>query len=153
MDTQDDWPSLNGLTEALWVQRRHGERLLYALTAANLLLREQRDELLPHAVGDIRDAAQRLRRTDTLVEAARHEADRDLQLAGTELGDTVARAPEPWATILAEHQQARTALARSILEMLSSNRALAAAALLRVRSRLLALDDGEPAASLLRPRQ
>ena len=132
------WPALSALDDALWRQRRLAERLLYALTAARLLLEADLDMLLPHAAGDAQDAIDALHTIDAQVRRAQARAAREVTTAAgvTSLAALADVAPEPWATILGNHAAALRSLAAEVADAMSADRDLARQALQRVHHEL-----------------
>ncbi len=142
MSNSGDRPALAALDDALWHRRRLSERLLYALTAAQLLLEAGREPLLPHAAQDVQDAIDRLHETDLATRRAQRRVALDLAYPSgvTSLAALAGRAPEPWATILADHAATLDALAREIGGTLARDRELAERALHQVRDELSVLE-------------
>lgn len=120
-----DDAALTSLAALLWAERRHLERLLYALTTQQLLLTGGHTRWLGHADTDIEAAASAVRDAELLRAldmggiTEKLGVDPDITLA--ELAERVA---EPWATTLTDHRTALRALTAEIDQTVERNRQL-----------------------------
>lgn len=122
--TMDD-RALASLAALLWRERRHLERLLFALTVQKLLLSSGQTRWLGHADTDIEVAAATLRDAEVLRALEMTTITEQLRVDPEISLDELAHAAgEPWTTTLGDHRIALTTLTAEIDAAVAENRRL-----------------------------
>ena len=94
------------LSRVLWKQRSHIEMLQYRLEVQQLICATARERRLQIAVEEVEAAMDEIRRSERLRDAIVRRCAELFGLApDASLYDIRVRAPEPWSTMLAEHQE------------------------------------------------
>jgi len=134
-------PTLEGLADTLWQERRMVELLLYRMTTAKLLLAADDHRFVATAIDEIEHVLHDLRaaeegRLAALVHVAR--------LAGVAveeltLSEVARRSPAPLRDVFLDHLDAFQAMTAEIEQVADTNRHLTSSALGRVRQSLDAL--------------
>jgi hypothetical protein len=141
METLDAHPTLPVLADAIWAERRLVEHLLYRLSTARLVLAADQRRHVPRALEEIEHVLELLWAAEASRAQALHEVARAWGVADDDL--TLHRladdAPEPWASMFAEHATALRELTEEIEAVATDNRRLASTALSGVRSSLDAI--------------
>ena len=100
-------PELERLADTLWAERHVVELLLYRLTVAKLMLAADERRFVSLAIGEVEEAVDSLReaelRRETAIAALADVWDMDPDKLT--LGDLAERAPEPFASVLADHRE------------------------------------------------
>lgn len=129
---------LPALTDALWRERATLEHLLYRLVSAKLLLAADERAYVPQALAEVEAAASQVWARERDRQAAVRIVADEWGTSADELTlDAMAtQAPDPWATLLREHQQAFRGLAAEIEVTARDNERLAASGLNAIRESL-----------------
>lgn len=145
MDTTTD-AHLAALADTVWAERDLVEHLLYKLTSAKLVLAADLRRFVPRALDEVEVVVRRL----ATAEQRRSVVLDDLchawgEPAGSLTLATIAeRAPEPWATMFADHHARFSVLALEVEATADENRRLASASLQHVQDQLATVT-GTPA--------
>jgi hypothetical protein len=136
---------LRELMERLWAERHLLEFLLFKLVVARLVLAADARRFVTPALGEVEIAIERLREVELLRATALSRVAEDWGIPPEELtlGYLAEHAPEPEATMFAEHHEAFLELASEIEEQAAENRRIATAALRHVRDNLDMLVGGQ----------
>lgn len=136
--TRPSTPELEHLADTLWAERHVVELLLYRLTLAKLVLAADERRFVSLVVGEVEEAVDSLweaeLRRETAIGALADAWDIDVE--ELTLGDLAEQAPEPFASVLADHRDGFRALTEEIEATAGENRRLAAAGLQSVRHAL-----------------
>lgn len=139
------------LAEALWVERTLVEQLAFKHAALELVLGADLRRYVARcldevdATAELVEAADR-RRCEALEEVAAASGRR---ADGLTLADLVAEAPEPWATVLAEHAEHLRALIREVATRAASTASLAAPRRRELDRELVRLRGARPLSALV----
>ena len=124
----------------LWRERDALQLLLFKLVEEQLIVSAGRTRWLAQANDEIEMALSQLRGTEVLRAAETDQIAFELGLAGPPtLAELEATAPEPWATLFAEHRQALVQLVSEIEQTTAANRTLLTAGARAVRETLLSV--------------
>jgi hypothetical protein len=140
-DMNSETASFAAVCSLLWSERELLEHVVFKLTEQRLVVGSGSSRWLAKATEEVRTAVAKIGGTEVL-RAAEIEA-----LAGvlhlpheTTLAELVAIAPEPWATLLAEHRDALRALVAEIEALGGEVRTLLQAGMNAIRETLDGLD-------------
>ena len=129
------------LTWVLWRERELLETLLYRLEIEELVMSTGRSRWLAKATSDVDEVVEEIREVEILRAVAADEAAADAGLEpNSSLADLIARADEPWQSILVEHRDAFLALTDEIARTAQTNRALIVSGLRATQDTLLGID-------------
>lgn len=119
--------SLDELSRVLWTQRELIDVLQYRLEVQRLMLIASRPDRLSMALSEVESAMAAIREVETARDAIVRRCAEFLGLAPnatiTQLRNA---APEPWHTLLAEHQEALLAQVAETERLAATNRELSA---------------------------
>lgn len=114
-----------GLSALLWHEREVLELLLFKLTAQQLILRAGELRWVAASDAEVRAALQRLREFDVLRALETQALARALGVSeDASLREVAQVAPEPWASLLADHRQALQELTAQVAATTETNRRL-----------------------------
>jgi hypothetical protein len=117
---------LGELSRTLWKQRGLIELLQYRLEVQQLILEALREHRLQTALEEVEAAMEDIRRSERTRDAVVRQCAQRLGLdPSASLGDIRVRAEEPWASMLAEHQDALLTLVAGTERLAATNRELA----------------------------
>lgn len=141
--TADPGELLAELSRVLWKQRSHIEMLQYRLEVQQLICATAKERRLQIAVEEVEAAMDEIRRSERLRDAiVRRCADLFGLPPTASLSDIRVRAPEPWSTMLAEHQEALLSMVADTEDLASRNRELALRGAQETRALLEAVTGG-----------
>lgn len=121
----NDTSAYDAVSSALWAQRDALEDLLFRLVSEQLVLTSGSNRWLARADDEVRAAIEALRGGEVLRAIEVDELNRLLRLdPQASLADIAAAAPEPWATLLAEHRAALRGLVFEVQSVADENRRL-----------------------------
>ena len=136
------------LSRILWKQRELIDTLQYRLEVQQLMSISPRADRLQTAVDEVAVAMEDLRRSERDRDLVVRRCAAAMQLADTaSLGEIRAEVGEPWATTLADHQQALLALVGGAERLSAMNRELAAKGAQNARAMLTELTGSKPASA------
>lgn len=139
---------LTELSGVLWRQRNQIEVLQYRLEVQQVMCATANERRLQFAVDEVEAALDEIRRTERQRDLVVRQCADELGLAAdASLADIRSRAPEPWATLLGEHQIALLELVARTEELASRNRELALRGAHDTRALLDAVTGAESTAS------
>jgi len=117
---------LGELSRTLWKQRGLIELLQYRLEVQQLILAAEREERLQVALEEVESAMEDIRRSERSRDAVVRQCAQLMTLPDdASLGDLRARTTEPWASMLADHQDALLGLVADTERLAARNRELA----------------------------
>lgn len=133
------------LVERLWTERHLLESLLFKLVTAKLILAADARRFLAPALAEVEQVIDQIRAAELRrgIAVARLAEEWGMRQEDLTLGYLVEHAPEPAASIFADHREGFLRLTREIEEVAAENRLMASAALDHIRDNIDALMGGE----------
>jgi len=114
------------LSSVLWKQRNQIEMLQYRLEVQQLICATATERRLQIAVDEVEVALEEIRRSERARDAVVRQCAQLLALASdASLADIRSRVPEPWHSMLADHQEALLAMVADAENLAARNRELA----------------------------
>lgn len=139
---------LTELSGVLWRQRNQIEVLQYRLEVQQVMCATANERRLQFAVDEVEAALDEIRRTERQRDLVVRQCAEELGLApDASLADIRSRAPEPWSTLLGDHQSALLELVGRTEELAGRNRELALRGAHDTRALLDAVTGAESSAS------
>ena len=136
------------LSRVLFKQRGHIEMLQYRLECQQLICATAKERRLQIAVEEVEAAMDEIRRSERMRDAVVQRCAAAFGLAAdASLADIRDRTPEPWAAMLAEHQEALLRLVDETEALAARNRELALRGAQDTRALLEAVTGSSPTTS------
>lgn len=134
--------TLNGLSEALWRERRLLELLLFKLEEEQLVLTSGRTRWLAQATREVESVLEEIRSAELARAVEVEEVATALGVPTTSgLSELADAAPEPWDELLRTHRDAFASLTAEIGRLADDNRELLAMSHRATQETLASLED------------